>query len=265
MFFYFGIRFFCKEYNLKMQIEIIWGVVFVYLILFLISILIRDNSIVDIYWGIGFFQIAIHSLILSNNYSLQNIIFSLIIFLWSLRLSSYISYKRIKRKKEDPRYLQFREEWKFFHIRSFFQIYILQALLMFIIAIPIFLFILSNTLYFNLFFYFGAFIAILGLIFETIADFQLMTFIKNKQNKSKILNTGLWKYSRHPNYFGESIFWLGISIIAVQISIFALISYILITVLLRFVSGVPLLEKNYIGNKEYDKYKKITPPFIPKF
>jgi steroid 5-alpha reductase family enzyme len=79
------------------------------------------------------------------------------------------------------------------------------------------------------------------------------------------MTQGLWKYSRHPNYFGESVFWLGASIVAVQVSALAIISWILITLLLRYVSGVPLAEERYADNRAFQDYKRKTPPMIPNF
>lgn len=247
-----------------MIIELVLGVAIAYSILFVLSIILKDNSIVDIYWGIGFSIIAIHTMILMGNYSIPHIIFLLIIILWSTRISSYILYKRIKRGGEDARYVNFRKSWKFFYTRSILQVYLLQGLLMLIISTAIILFMSSQNYILNYFFYVGTIIALFGLIYETVGDLQLSKFISNKNNKGKIMKSGLWKYSRHPNYFGESVFWLGITIIAIPISYYALISFLTITILLRFVSGVPMAEKNYEGNKEYEKYKKNTPPMIPK-
>jgi steroid 5-alpha reductase family enzyme len=107
-------------------------------------------------------------------------------------------------------------------------------------------------------------IAPFGLIFETIADRQLATFLKIKK-PGEIFTSGLYRYSRHPNYFGESMFWLGISCISVPYTIIWLISWVMITILLLFVSGVPIQEARYVGRPNWEEYKARTSVFIPWF
>jgi steroid 5-alpha reductase family enzyme len=184
--------------------------------------------------------------------------------MWSLRISIYIFSKKLKNRKEDPRYQEFRNTWKYFYVRSFFQVYMLQGALLLLIAIPLFLINMDPFIPVNSDYIIGAMIALFGLIFETIADIQLKNFLKERKGK-EIMKKGLWKYSRHPNYFGESVFWLGISIIVINVSFLAIISWVTITILLRFVSGVPLAERRYKDNKEYIEYQKKTPPMIPNF
>jgi steroid 5-alpha reductase family enzyme len=245
--------------------QIITGLIISYVILFIISIILKDNSIADIFWGIGFSQLAIHTLLLNPNKTIFNYIFTIIILIWTLRISGYILSKKLKTKTEDKRYAIWRETWKYFYIRSFFQVYILQGILMIIISTSILIINSSNNFQNSIFFIIGTIVALGGLIFETVSDKQLFKFLSNPKNKGQIMQTGLWKYSRHPNYYGESIFWLGISILAIQISYIGLISYIMITFLLRFVSGVPLAEKTMKQNKYFIEYAKKTPAFIPNF
>jgi steroid 5-alpha reductase family enzyme len=247
-----------------MVLDLIIGLLISYIILFILSIYLKDNSIADIFWGLGFLQITIHSLIISTTFFISQIIFFILILLWSLRISIYILSKKLVKKGEDPRYAIWRKTWRYFYLRSFFQVYILQGFLLLIIAIPIFL-INNSPPELNFLTIIGLIISLSGLIYETIGDLQLRSFLKNKKKNVEIMKEGLWKYSRHPNYFGESVFWFGISIIAFQISFFTFISWILITFLLRFVSGVPLAEARYKDNKEFQDYKKTTPPIFPNF
>jgi len=107
-------------------------------------------------------------------------------------------------------------------------------------------------------------VALSGLVFETIADRQLAEFIKIKK-PGEIFTAGLYSYSRHPNYFGESMFWLGISLISIQYSYIGLISWIVITILLLFISGVPLQEGRYAGRSNWEEYKSRTSVFVPWF
>jgi steroid 5-alpha reductase family enzyme len=118
--------------------------------------------------------------------------------------------------------------------------------------------------FFFIFSLLGTIIAPFWLIFETMADIQLSKFIKTKK-PGEIFTTGLYRYSRHPNYFGESVFWLGIVMISLPYSYIGIISWITITVLLLFVSGVPLQEARYAGRPNWEEYKSRTSVFIPWF
>ena len=245
-----------------MILQVISGLFISYILLFILSIIIKDNSIADIFWGLGFLQVTIHSFYLSGTSELSQILFNVLIMIWSLRISLYIFSKKLVKKGEDPRYAAWRNEWKHFYVRSFFQVFMLQGVLLLIISLPIFLINISPPPV-GIMSGLGIAIASFGLIYETIADLQLRSFIQTKK-KGGIMTKGLWRYSRHPNYFGESVFWLGASIIASQVSLFTFVSWVLITVLLRFVSGVPLAEARYKDNTQYQIYKKNTPPMFPR-
>ncbi len=259
-----------------------------YTLLFLYSLKIRDNSIVDVFWGFGFMIIALISFFQSEHWLPQYILTGLVL-LWGIRITSHIGFRKLKEGKEDPRYAKWREEWGsgwYFMIRSFLQVYILQMVLMLVVALPMLVVNLawSSVLSFSageslsgvdprlsprmteseVFLIIWSIIALVGLIFETIADLQLKAFLKVKK-PGQIFTTWLYRYSRHPNYFGESIFWLGISLISLPYSYIGIIGWITITLLLLFVSGVPLQEARYAGRPEWEKYKKKTSVFIPWF
>jgi steroid 5-alpha reductase family enzyme len=159
-----------------------------------------------------------------------------------------------------------RQDWgENFVLKSFLNIYMLQGFLMVIISLPI---LLTNYLYsegLNFLDNLGLFLWSFGFVFETLADYQLSRFLKDSKNKGEIMTKGLWKFSRHPNYFGEATMWWGIFFIALSTpyGYLTMISPILMTYLLLFVSGVPLLEKKYENNKKYQKYAKKTPKFFP--
>lgn len=193
---------------------------------------------------------------------------TILVLIWGIRLASHIGFRKFLERKEDPRYAKWREEWWngiYFYIRSFLQVYILQMLLLLVVATAIIIVNLYATVIYNSWItYIGVSIALFWLVFESVADRQLAEFIKIKK-PGEIFTTGLYQYSRHPNYFGESMFWLGISLISMQYSIIGLISWIVITILLLFVSGVPLQEARYAGRPNWEEYKARTSVFIPWF
>lgn len=238
-----------------------------YILLFLLSIRLKDNSIVDVFWSIGFMIVAVVSYIEWMQGFTQSLI-TILILIWGIRLSSHIGFRKILERKEDPRYAKWREEWWsgiYFYIRSFLQVYILQMILLLVVATAIIVVNLYGTAEYDpVITYAWALVALSGLIFESIADRQLAEFIKTKK-PGEIFTAGLYSYSRHPNYFGESMFWLGISLISIQYSYIGLISWIVITILLLFVSGVPLQEARYAGRPNWEEYKSRTSVFVPWF
>ncbi len=244
-----------------------------YLLLFLYSLKVKDNSIVDVFWGFGFMIIALLSFFQSEQSFTQYLMTGLVL-VWWIRLTSHIGFRKIREWKEDPRYAKWREEWGsgwYFIIRSFFQVYILQMILMLIVAIPILVVNLSSmddlmgvNKEIFIFSFLWTFLAFFWLIFETVADMQLKEFLKIKK-PGQIFTSGLYRYSRHPNYFGESMFWLGVSFIALPYSFLAILWWVVITVLLLFVSWVPLQEARYAGRGEWEEYKKKTSVFVPWF
>ncbi len=246
-----------------------------YVLLFLLSIRLKDNSIVDISWGIGFMMITGLSFWDSSR-QLPQIVITGLVMLWWIRIVSHIGFRKWKERKEDPRYVKWREEWGngwYFYVRSFLQIYLLQMVLLFMIATPILVvnigFWYTEDGFFHSREWQGQWILMIGMVislfwltFESIADRQLAAFIKIKK-PGQIFTSGLYRYSRHPNYFGESMFWLGISLISLPFSYYGPISWLVITFLLLFVSGVPLQEVRYTGRLDWEEYKRKTSVFIP--
>ena len=233
-----------------------------YILLFLLSLYLKDNSIVDIFWGLGFVMIAWIPLLGKSPFFLQ-IITTLLITAWGVRLALNIWLKKILHTGEDKRYAVWRQKWKYFYLRSFFQVYLLQMILMLGVATPLFFVHLNSNSSFSVSLtLFWSLTALFGLLYETIADTELRIFMQ-KKNPWEILTFWLRRFHRYPQYFGESVFWFGICIISSQISILAFFGWILITLLLCFVSGIPLLEKRYEGDQAYAQYSKKTPLFFP--
>jgi steroid 5-alpha reductase family enzyme len=239
--------------------------IFLYMtLIFVIAQFLGDNSIVDVFWGPGFVVIAAFTLIYSPDYDLRKLIVSFLIFLWGTRLALHI-LMRNKGKGEDFRYKQWRETWKHFLLRSYLQIFMLQGFFMLIIAAPIYYINAAPPEPLGLTDSIGLFLFGTGFFFEVIGDYQLAAFKKNGANKGKIMTTGLWELTRHPNYFGEALLWWGIGFYALAIPYgwITLISPVAITLLLRYISGVPMLEKKYEGRSDWEEYKSRTAAFIP--
>lgn len=255
-------------------------IIFIFMMcVFALAQILKNNAIVDVFWGLGFVFVSTiyamnaepHLQGLNNTVTTATVIHYLV-FIWGFRLSFHILIKNWD-KPEDWRYINFRKVWRKKNIPqwlgAFFQIFMLQGLFMFIISLPI----VNTNKHFNAvnsITYIGVLIWFVGFFFEAVGDYQKTQFKKNSNNKDKILTTGLWKYTRHPNYFGESVMWIGIFIVAINFSypietIINLISPITLTWLLTKVSGVPMLESKYKENKEYQNYIKSTPSFFPKF
>lgn len=231
---------------------------------FVISLVIKRNDVADIAWGLGFVVLAWTSFFLSQTYPLRGVLVNILVTVWGIRLAWHI-YRRNAGKPEDYRYLAWRKEWgKWFYIRSYLQVYMLQGFFLFLIIQPV-LIINKSTGVIGLLDFLGVLLWIFGFYFESVGDAQLKQFVSNPTNKGKIMDQGLWRYTRHPNYFGEITQWWGIFIIALSIpfGIFTIIGPLTITCLILFVSGVPLLEKKYAGRPDFEEYKKRTSIFLP--
>ena len=240
-------------------------IIFIYTtIWFTISVYKKRNDVADIAWGIGYILICFY-LFISYPASLVLILLYALITLWGLRLSLHI-YTRNKNKAEDFRYKAWREQWgKYFYWRSYLQVFLLQGVFLLIIIAPVINVAVSALTQWNVFTWIGLCCWIVGFYFQAVADWQLAVFKSNQKNKSLIIQTGLWKYSRHPNYFGEILMWWSIFIITIPFanSLYFIISPVTITLLLVFVSGIPMLEKKYKGDPAFEDYKKKTSMLIP--
>ncbi len=239
---------------------------FIYMNLwFVTSIFEKRNDIADIAWGIGFVFLAWASLLMSESVSTLGLCVTTLVTVWGIRLAYHI-FKRNWGKPEDYRYRTWREEWgQWFYLRSYFQIYILQGFLLFLVVFPVLFINIYNTASLNWISIVGIVVWVLGFFFESVGDMQLAKFIKNPENKGKLMQSGLWKYTRHPNYFGEVTQWWGIFIIALSVPYgwVTIISPFTITFLILKVSGVPMLEKKMEQNPDFAEYKKRTSMFIP--
>jgi steroid 5-alpha reductase family enzyme len=241
--------------------------IFLYMsVFYLIALKLKDNSIADIAWGIGFIFIAILNLILAQQIYLRQVIITGMVFIWGIRLALH-SYLRNRGKPEDFRYAEMRRRWgNKASLNSFTHVFMFQGLILFMIAYPIIMVNFYAKPVLTIFDFIGILIWVVGFTFEVIADIQLQNFIrKEKTPVNPIMTRGLWKYSRHPNYFGEALIWWGIFFIVLSIpnGWLVVFSPIVITFFLLKVSGVPLLEKKYQDNPDYQEYARRTSMFIP--
>jgi steroid 5-alpha reductase family enzyme len=240
---------------------------FIYMNLwFIVALIKKRNDVADIAWGLGFVLLAWLAFFLGAQESV-GLLVALLVTLWGGRLAFHI-YKRNHQKPEDYRYQKWRQEWGVWvYARSYFQIFILQGALLYIIALPILLINQGYQYELSHVMILGMFVWMIGFVFEVVGDKQLAQFVSDARNKGKILQTGLWRYTRHPNYFGEVAQWWGIWIIALgaPMGVYAIISPLLITFLILKVSGVPLLEEKLKRNPEFAQYAARTSTFIPWF
>jgi steroid 5-alpha reductase family enzyme len=239
-------------------------------ILFILSLALKRNDIADVAWGPGIALASWSSWYLAGQPTTTTTLVVLcLVSIWATRLGIRI-YLKNRRKGEDARYARWRAAWgQWFYFRSYLQVYLLQGFLMVVVGYgavhaSIYAITVPES---TLFLIVGSLIWITGFLFESIGDYQLDTFLKNPTNNGRLMRYGLWRYSRHPNYFGEVTMWWGIWLIIVPLplSALALVSPLTITGLILFVSGIPLLEAGLAKHPEFPQYAKTTNVFIPWF
>ena len=238
-------------------------------LLWMVSVIIKNVSIVDLFWGFGFVLTAVFYFLNTDGYEMRKILLLTMVSIWGLRLSVYLAWRNIG-KGEDFRYQQFRKDFgehRYWWV-SFFQTFLLQGTLMWLISAPLLgaqFFSGENEL--NVFDFAGVAIWLIGFVLEAGGDMQLARFKANPENKGKVLNTGFWRYTRHPNYFGDAAVWLGFTLLCIATgSYLPVLGSILMIVLIIKVSGVALLEKTLKTTKpEYKEYIEKTSTFIPWF
>ena len=243
-------------------------VVFVYMTaLFVVALIRKRNDIADVGWGVGFILVGISSLWFNGNMTPRKALLLGLVVIWGLRLGIHIGMRN-RGKKEDYRYKQWRDDWgDTWVIRSYLQVFLLQGLFMLLITFPI---VLANTYdvrALGLLDLIGVVVWATGFFFEAVGDYQLTQFLSNPANKGKIMRYGLWQYTRHPNYFGEVTQWWGVFLIVLSVpnGWMGIIGPLTISLLILKVSGIPLLEKPFEGNPEWEDYKSRTSVFLPWF
>lgn len=246
---------------------VVWGIM---TILWIVSLALKDAGIVDIFWGLGFVIINwVAFLVTENESGMRQWLLNVIVTIWGMRLFLHILIRNIG-KPEDFRYQNFRKQYgKKFWWYSYFQTFMLQGFLMFIISMPLVITQYANTPESLGFLdWAGLLLWLVGFFFETAGDYQLTRFKKNPANKGKIMKSGVWKYTRHPNYFGDATQWWAYYLIAVSVpfGFLTIFSPIIMSYFLVKVSGVAMLERSMAEKKPgYKEYMQTTNAFIPWF
>lgn len=249
----------------------IYGVGFIVIMaimvgMWLLSLALKNASIIDPFWGTGFVILTWLYFLLVDGTSQRQWLITILVSVWGLRLSLYLLWRN-SGKGEDFRYAKWREaggdQWWW---RSFFKVFFLQGLIMWAISTPL----LAAQYYFtfedlSLLDVFAAMLWTIGFFFEVVGDAHLSNFKANPANKGKVLDSGVWSYTRHPNYFGDSVQWWAYYLIALSAGGFwTIYAPIIMTLLLMKVSGVVLLEKTLVQTKpHYRTYIESTNAFFP--
>ena len=247
-------------------LALIWGYV---TLAWILSVFLKNASIVDIFWGLGFVVVSTFYFFSTPDFTVRKIIAILLVTIWGLRLSIHILIRNWG-KPEDYRYQEFRKRYgeKRYWWFSYFQVFLLQGILMWLISAPLLAInFFSNDNQLNILDFAGIVIWIIGFTFEAGGDWQLIRFKMNRENKGKLLTSGFWKYTRHPNYFGDAAAWWGFTLISMAAGSFLpVLSAVLMTWLLVKVSGVALLEKSLKNTKPgFEEYVRKTNAFFPWF
>jgi len=234
---------------------------------FIPAYLLQTEKFFDLTGSITYISVITIAFILSKVVDVRTLLLLALVVIWAIRLGTFL-FRRIQKAGKDDRF----DEIKPSFIR-FLNIWTIQGLwVTFTMAAALVAITTTTRKELDLFAIVGFLVWVFGFAVEVLADSQKSRFSANPDNKGKFIQTGLWSRSRHPNYFGEIVLWLGIAVIALPVlqgwQWVALISPVFVTLLLTRVSGVPLLEKKadnkWGGQEDYESYKKRTPVLIPR-
>lgn len=232
--------------------------------MFLVAFRLQSDKLTDISYAVTFITLGLFGFVRSEQELYHLVLFAMIL-IWGVRIGGFLLYRVIKNGK-DARFDDMRD--KFFLFGRF---WVLQAITVWVLLIPS-LFAFDNSGSSSLLVSLGVTVWLVGLVVESIADLQKYRFSQNPKNKGQWIEEGIWYYSRHPNYFGEIVVWVGVYLYVVTAlsqgqALVGLVSPIFITTLLLFVSGIPLLEKSadkrWGSQKEYQRYKSSTSVLVP--
>jgi len=232
--------------------------------LWAVSLRQHNCSIADVAWGPGILLIGLVYYFTSDGRMLRAHLTLALLAIWAIRLATHL-YFRMRLQGEDFRYVKWRDDYDHWWLVSYVKIFLLQAVVGWIISLPIYFAIVSVVpASLTMLDYLGMLLFVAGMVFEALGDEQLRRFRANRANRGKVLDTGLWRYTRHPNYFGEALVWWGFGLIGVATGgLPGLLGPAIFTYFLIYVSGVALLESTLIQKAGYIQYVGRTPPFLP--
>lgn len=231
---------------------------------FVAALVAERNDLADVAWGLGFVVLAAY-LATTRPVDARDLLVYVPVAIWGFRLAGHLHFRN-RGKPEDFRYRKWREEWgRWFVLRTWLQVFLFQGLLLLVIAAPLILSAVSAGPPPGWLAATGLVVWGVGFAFEAIGDWQLERFKRDPDSEGRIMTEGLWRYTRHPNYFGEVTLWWGVFLIALptEHGAWALISPVTVTVLILFVSGIPMLEEKYEGDPEFEEYRRRTSAFFP--
>jgi len=234
--------------------------------LWLLSLWLKDASIVDLFWGFGFVVISWVSLLLAASPTAAAWVTTILVSIWGCRLAGYLSWRNIGHG-EDTRYTEMRNKpGRNFALFSLVVIFGLQGTIMWIVSLPLQV-IPTLDASFSMLTPLGLLLWLIGVSFESLGDYQLARFKSDPNNRGKVLDQGLWHYTRHPNYFGDFLVWSGYYVLAVSFdpsALWTIVGPALMTFCLLWFSGVAHLEKRIQTRRpEYADYIRRTSSFFP--
>lgn len=237
-------------------------------VLWAVSLALRDTSIVDVFWGTGFVFVAWTAYALADASQDRALLLALLVTAWGLRLTAHLAHRNLG-KGEDYRYAEMRrrhgEAWP---LRSLFVVFWLQGALIWVVSLPVQVAMADPTpAGLGLLDWIGTAVWAVGLTFEAVGDWQLSRFKADPANRGKVMDRGLWRYTRHPNYFGDFCVWWGIWLVALAAggTWWTVVAPAVMSVLLIRVSGVALLERSLSRKREgYADYVARTSAFFPR-
>lgn len=231
---------------------------------FAVSKAYKKLSVVDVAWGGGFVLIA--WLVATDSPSARSSLIAVLVTIWGVRIMSHLGHRVFGRKGDDERYKEISKKWgDNYWLRAYFSIFVLQGILVLAISLPILIATNEQNENLGMLSVLGTALWAIGFMIESAADWQLRQFTHEPGHKGKVMDQGLWRYSRHPNYFGELMQWWAIAIIALQVQHgwIGLFGPLILTILIVFVSGIPPIEKKKKSDPAYADYMRRTSPLIP--
>jgi len=224
----------------------------------------KRYDLIDSVWGPGFAVIAVITLVFAEGEPTRQWIITALTVVWGLRLGWHI-HSRNRGKDEDPRYQDILKRAKGNPRLKMYRVYLLQAVLMWIVSLPVQA-AQHLSAPFGVLDFLGTGVWVVGFVFEAVGDWQLSRFRADPANKGAVMDRGLWRYTRHPNYFGDSVVWWGLYLFALHswVAALTIIGPVVMTWLLAKGSGKPLLEKDIVSRRPgYAEYVRRTSGFFP--